>query len=398
MKFTTHTMIQSMVAAAVLFSAVPLAAQFGPTPVRVLSVTLEPLEAHRKVVGTLRAVSEAEVAAREEGAVLSVYYREGETVNQGDVLAKLDDRRLLAQIQEAKASITEAESLIKQYQAEFEEAQFDFKNAKELFARDAVSESDVVSAERAIGVVESQISASREALLAAKSRQDLLEVRLGDMVITAPFDGVVTERHLEVGEWVDPGDPVMTVLLRGKLEAWISIPERFSKNIIGLNNQVTIEVPAVGDFFNTEKTRTISKVDERSRTFTLIAEVDDMGGTIKPGMSVNSWVPMGDGSQQITVSRDAVIQDQTGAYVFRIVQPQGADPDAAPIAEKVPVSVLFAKGNKIAVSTSQLVEGDSVIVEGNERLFPNSEVSVIQAEERTLAEIDRPDYNTRPVN
>lgn len=394
---TFQTIVHSVLAGALLLTVSPLAAQYA-TPVRVKPVVVEKLQAHRKVVGTIRAVSEAKIAAREEGAVLSVYFREGEQVNKGDVLAKLDERRLIAQIKESEASITEAESLIKQYQAEFEEAKFDFKNAKELFQRDAVSESDVVSAERAIGVVESQLSAAREALAAAKSRRDLLEVRLGDMVITAPFDGVVTERHLEVGEWVDPGDPVMTVLLRGKLEAWISVPERFAGRLQGNESGVVIEVPAVGEILRTQSTRTISRVDERSRTFVLIAEIEDLNGSLKPGMSVNSWVPMGDEADQVTVNRDAVIQDQTGAYVFRVIPADPSNPESKPMAERVPVSVLFAQGDRVAVSTSQLSDGDTVVVEGNERLFPNSEVSVVETHETELAKTSTDPTQSLPVN
>ena len=370
-----------------------LLAQPGGTPVRVGSVQTEELQAHRKVVGTLKAVSMAEVAAREEGAVLEVFFRAGQSVEEGDVLARLDDRRLKAQIAEAAASITEAQALVSQYRAELEEAKFDLNVAKQLFERDAVSESDVVSAERAIGVTEARIYAAEEALEAARSRKDLLEVRLGDMVVLAPFDGVVTERHVEPGEWVDPGNPVMTVLLRGKIEAWLNVPERFTDFVGTESASVVLEIPSNGKLLTTEEVRIISNVNERSRTFTLIADLTNASGTLKPGMSVNSWVPLGEKTEQLTVPRDAVIQDATGAYVFRVVNPSaspaaqpaanqgnGNAAPALPTAERIPVTILFAQGDRVAITSSQLATGDEVIVEGNERLFPNSPVMVYRGE------------------
>jgi RND family efflux transporter MFP subunit len=376
-----------------LLVSTSLFAQPGGTPVRVGSVQTEELQAHRKVVGTLRAVSMAKVAAREEGAVLEVFFRAGQSVEEGDVLARMDDRRLKAQIAEAAASITEAQALVSQYLAELEEAKFDLNVAKQLFERDAVSESDVVSAERAIGVTEARIHAAEEALEAARSRKDLLEVRLGDMVVLAPFDGVVTERHVEPGEWVDPGNPVMTVLLRGKIEAWLNVPERFTDFVGTESASVVLEIPSNGKLLTTEEIRIISNVNERSRTFTLIADLTNASGTLKPGMSVNSWLPLGEKTEQLTVPRDAVIQDATGAHVFRVVNPSasaapqttgnsgnGNAAPALPTAERIPVTILFAQGDRVAVSTSQLANGDEVIVEGNERLFPNSPVMVYRGE------------------
>ena len=85
-----------------------------PANVIVSSVRLQPAQETRKITGSLRAVSRAEVAAREAGAVAEVLVDEGQAVKQNDVLATLDARRIDAELAEAKARVTAAESVVRQ--------------------------------------------------------------------------------------------------------------------------------------------------------------------------------------------------------------------------------------------------------------------------------------------
>jgi predicted deacylase len=75
----------------------------------------------------------------------------------------------------------------------------------------------------------------------------LLQVRLDDTTIAAPFDGYVIERHVEPGEWVRPGDPIITLVSAGIIEAWIEVPERFAGDIAQATTPITVEVGHNGD-------------------------------------------------------------------------------------------------------------------------------------------------------
>lgn len=127
------------------------AAPAGPPPATVLvqTVVLQPSQQTRKITGSLRAVSRAEVAAREAGAVAEVLVDEGQSVEQGAVLARLDARRLDAEFAEATALVTASESVGKQRDAEARRTLTDFERKQNLFRTGAVSEGEFLDAQRA---------------------------------------------------------------------------------------------------------------------------------------------------------------------------------------------------------------------------------------------------------
>lgn len=338
------------------------------------TVIVRPLEQrdvveHLTATGTLRAVRRAEVAARESAAVDAVLVDEGDAITAGTLLARLDDRRLEAQLQEARASLTAIKAELSQREAEHERAIRDEEMMRSLWDENAVSEREFLDSTRELKVAAARAEAATEAIAAAEKRFELLEVRNDDLEITAPFDGRVVARHTEVGEWVNEGSPIVTLLSTGEVEAWIQIPER---HIGGLKeatpDAVELRLPGRNDPISADKLSLVPDIEGRSRLFNLIAHIPDPENRLAPGSSVEARVPLGKPEPRLVISSDAILQSFSGTYVF-VPSPTG---DGPPISKKVPVEVLFERQGESIISSEELKPGDQVIVEGNERLFPGT--------------------------
>lgn len=325
-----------------------------------------------RVIGTLKAVSRSEVAAREDGAVIKVDVREGQLVKAGDILASLDDRRIKATLKEAEARLAGAKSMIRQREVELSRADVDYKMKAQLYEDKAIAERVYLDAEREFRVTETQLQSARESLTEAESRIELLKVRLEDMYVRAPFDGTVIASHIEPGEWVMPGTPLFTMTNSGEIEAWLDVPERLSEDTAQYARELFIAVNAFGDRFKSKSLRIIPDIDTRARTFKLIATIDNPDNRLAPGMSVTAWIPTSSKEKRLLVEKDAVLQRQASDYIFKAV---GNETDGY-TSVQVPVNILFEIGNKMAILTRELSAGDYVITEGNERMMPGTPIQL----------------------
>ena len=205
----------------------------GPPPSTVFVSPVRKLAAqeHYTVTGDLRAVSRAEVAAREAGAVDTAPVNEGDTVKKGDVLVNLDHRRLDAARAETQAQIAAARSVVVQREADRNRMAQDLEMKKPLLGKGAISKRELLDAEQAFAVAEAAHLSAKETLIEATSRMDLLDIRYHDLDILAPFDGRVIARHVEPGEWLVPGQAVVTLVSTGTIEAWLQVPERYAADV-----------------------------------------------------------------------------------------------------------------------------------------------------------------------
>jgi len=102
-----------------------------------------------------------------------------------------------------------------------------------------------------------------------------------------------------------------------------------------------------------------------------VVRLENAEGHLAPGMSVSAYVPTGDQADRLTISRDAIMRNATGAFVYVSRQ---TDPKAPPAAMPADVQVLFNAGERVAVQSPMLQAGDLLVVEGNERLFPTAPI------------------------
>ena len=343
----------------------------GPPP---STVIVKPAEMREVVdfveaTGTLRAARRSEVAARESSAIEELLVDEGDLVKANAIIARLDGRRLETQLQETQAALTAAEAELAQREAETERAVRDEEMMRGLWDERAVAEREYLDSIREMKVAEARQNAAREAIEAAKKRLELIEVRRGDLEIRAPFDGQVVARHAELGEWLNEGDPVVTLVSTGEVEAWLQLPERHAALLRGTApSAVEVTIPGSAEAVRADRFSLVPDVDGRSRRFTLIAHISDPENRLTPGSSVRAQVPLGAPAEKLVVPADAILQSFSGAFVF-IPQNQEGGP---PIAQRVDVRVIFERNGESILEGDALKPGAPVIVEGNERLFPGT--------------------------
>ena len=343
-----------------------------PSPVVVRPAAGKEIVETLSVTGTLRAVRRADVAARESSAVDELLVDEGDTVESGAVLARLDPRRLTAQIQEASAALTSARADLAQREAEKQRAEQDKKMMEGLWDERAVAEREYLDSLRGMKVAEARVNAASEMIEAAQQRLDLFELRKDDLEVRAPFDGRVLALHTEIGEWLSEGAAVVTLVSTGEIEAWLELPERHARLLRETSpTRVEIEVTGVAERIQADQFRVIPEVDGRSRRFTVVAHLPDPENRLTAGSSVTARVPLGEPAQRVVVPSDAILTGYAGPYVF-VPDSSGEGP---PIAKRVDVAVLFERGGEAILGDCDLKQGDEVIVEGNERLMPGMPVA-----------------------
>jgi RND family efflux transporter MFP subunit len=348
---------------------------FPPQTVRVDAAQTESLQNRHFVTGELRAFRRSSVAAQEAGQVNELFLREGQTVQTGDILVKLDSERLQIQKLQAQADMQVIVATIEQVKAELELSQWQYAAFQELAQRGSSHENEIRKAKSTVAVSQAKMVQAEKQIEVVQARIALLDRRLADSIITAPFDAALVKLHTELGQWLDVGDPVADIVSIGKIDAWLDIPESLTiaRPVDHLN--IEIAITALNQRFVLASPRMIQDINPQTRTFSLIATLDDQKAQLKPGLSVTGWIPTGKKQDYVTISNDAINRSQAGAFVF-IAQ---RNPDApAAVAVPQPVKLLFHAGDRVAIETSSVKAGDLLIVEGNERLMPGMPVMFIE--------------------
>jgi len=339
----------------------------GPPPANVILATVESKTSTQthQVVGTLRAKSRAKIAAREAGATLTINFDEGDLVEINSVIATLDTRRLDAQIAEATAEITVAEALVHQKKSRVKRSAIDLAMKETAFAGNALSEAEVLDARSANNVDNSIYASAQDSLKATKSRLELLNVRLDDLKILAPFTGRVVERHIEPGEWAEPGSAIVTLVSSGEIEAWLQVPERFAATARG--KQIPVTLTATGQTVTSTSLTIVPEAETSTRTLQMVALLPNPGDTLVPGLSVSAALPVSENTERLAVPVNAIVQGYAGPSIF-ISSTQEGSP--LPVAKRLPIEILFQENETVYLKAEGLKAGDQVVVEGNERLFP----------------------------
>lgn len=359
--------------------AVPASAQPGgnggppPAQVELDEVRIETVQEQREVTGELRSLRRSTLAAAAEGLVVELNVDDGDAVERGEVVARLDDRLARLAVSRTEEEIRSLEAVISERRAELERAERDLERFEELAARDSASRQEVEDARTTQQTIAARLSRAEADRSAAEVALRDAEQRLSDKSITAPFAGRVTARRTEVGEWVSRGGAIAEIIALETIEARLEVPERFSEAFRDSTVEVTIRVTGVRVESETQPDvlvplelrarvdRVIPDVDRMSRLFPVRVLLPNEDERLSPGMSITGFVPTGAEQEVMTISRDAVLRDDAGQFVY-------IDQDGVAAARRI--RTRYAVGDRVVIQRGMLPEGSEVVVRGNERLFP----------------------------
>ncbi|MCK4873028.1 MAG: efflux RND transporter periplasmic adaptor subunit [Phycisphaerales bacterium] len=359
----------------ILCICVAHAAAQGPpaTPVRVDVVRREMVVETRMMTGELRAVRRSAVASLEGGRVVELPVVEGDSVVRGAILARLDDRRLRLAERSAQAMIAVKQAMLAEREAQVEQAKRDETKLLGMLADSSAAQNEYDDAVTNRIAAEARRDQATADLVLAEVELALIEQRLEDMTITAPFAGEIVSKRTDVGEWIGEGNAVVDLVAGHQLEAWLDVPQEFCEAVSGEGIVIPIVVRASDRRLEPVAPRVIRQVDRIARTFSLVVPIEQELGAMAPGMSVAGWVPTGKQGEHITLPRDALLPNAAGFFVYKVT----SGPDGARSVVPTQVDIAFEFGDAVALRGEALEPGDLVVTEGNERLFPTAPVKLI---------------------
>jgi len=348
-----------------------------PTPVRVAKARSEELAPRKKVFGEIRAARKTTVAADGAGLVREFRAHDGQRVAVGDILARLDDTRINLELAVHTATVEAARATIAEREAVIAREERDLELLRRAAAAGGTNPREIADAESALVVARAQATQARAAATVIEQQGAILKDRLDDLVIRAPFAGVVTLRHSEEGAWISEGGAVVDLLATDDLEAWFEVPQELygaavalaAEGAKGLTRALPIEIDAAtGVAVTAFGMRVVPEVDPRSRTFRTVLRVVNKDDLLAPGLALTAFVPAGAKTPRIVIPKDAVLRGDAAPFVYVV---RGG------IAMPVNVRVAFPLADEVALEPGSIAAGDDVVTEGNERLMGPTPVAPI---------------------
>jgi len=329
-------------------SAAVLAQQGDPVPV-VVSVAAERMLAPvTPYPGTVISRNQARLAAEVDGR-LEWVAEVGDVLRKGETVARLDEVLLEQGLLADLAAVKREQARLKYQSAEV-------ARLTPLVKKQSVPQSQLDEAISNRGITEAEIAAGQ-------ARVALTRERLKRANLRAPFDGVVTERLLQAGEWAESGATIVRLVDTSSLEVQTWVPVNALKYV----HQGSILTLAGNPSNAIGTVRAIVPVgDNRSRLFEVRLSMDTDGWPV--GAEVRVAVPTSEPREVLAVPRDALVVRRDGTTVYRI--------DAEGLAQRVSVNTGIAVAEFIEVDN--LESGDRVVIRGGERLRPGQSVNIIE--------------------
>lgn len=272
----------------------------------------------------------------------------GSRFRKGETVAKLDDVFIRQQL-------IEEQSIIQSEKARYEYHTRQVERFSKLLTDDNIALSQVDAARRDQSVAHSNI-------LSAKARLVQAEEHLRRTQIIAPFDGIVSERRLQAGEWADKGEAIVRLVSSENLEIQTHIPS----SVLPF---VTVGAPLTyshGKFNGTGRVRTLVPIGgDLSRLYELRISISD--ASLSAGTLLRVAIPTAHPREVVLVPRDALVLRREAVYVFRVNEQS--------VAERVAVQTGIAESDSIEVMGG-IRESDRVITRGGENLQPGMVVKV----------------------
>lgn len=345
-----------------VFADTAMAADY-PAPVDVDEVKQAKVDETVAVVGRIVALQSGPVAARTTAAAKTVHVQVGDVVSAGDVLVTLHNNRQRSVLALAKADVTQWAARLKTAKLEQAQAERDLKRLESLRGSAAFNESLFDQRQTAV-----QAAAAKVAELGASLSYAHIQVKRTQQdfdwtEVKAPYDGIVAERHIDEGQWVNLGAAVVSLVSTKALEVEADIPAQYLQQLQqGAAVAATVNEQSLA--LSLRALLPAEKALSRTRLARLsMALIPEVSPPLSVNQAVTVAVPINQ-QDALTVHKDAIIRNGGITMVYKVV-------DGA--AAMTPVQLGAAAGERMQV-LSGLAAGDIVVTRGNERLQPGQKV------------------------
>ncbi|MFK7976675.1 MAG: efflux RND transporter periplasmic adaptor subunit, partial [Halioglobus sp.] len=315
-----------------------------------------------QLTGSITSKQSARLSAATAGLVTEVAVDAGTAVKAGDTLVRLDWELAQWQTKIAEAGLVTARLAL-------EDAERRLREARTLAPQRSIAETVVRD-------LEAEVASDRAALERAKAEAGYRAGIGARHVLTAPFDGVVSAKLTEVGEWVTPGQPVLEIVAAGALRMEFPVTQEH-RLALAVGNPIAYRLGNDDSERAAQVTTIVPIADPGARTFLIHAEPEADDSRMAPGMSVRGELAVGSGSKRLAVPRDAVLSFPDGRTVVWVIETSGDSTTA-----KETVVEIDSYFNGRAAIRAGLSLGQRVIVKGNEALQNGQTVRVVKGVDR----------------
>ncbi|HWE48527.1 MAG TPA: MdtA/MuxA family multidrug efflux RND transporter periplasmic adaptor subunit [Bryobacteraceae bacterium] len=331
---------------------------FGPTPVEVAKATRKAVPVYLNGLGNVAAFYTVTVKSRVDGQLMSVNFKEGDLVEQGQLLAEIDPRPY--QVQEELAEGTLARDM-----ALLANARVDLDRYKTLLAQDAVPKQQLDTQVALVAQYEGNIKQDTANVNSAK-------LNLIYAKITAPITGRIGLRLVDPGNIVHAADAngILVITQLDPIAVLFTIPEDTLPQVLqklraGIHLQVDAYNRDNSQKLATGELQTVdNQIDQSTGTSKLKAVFDNKNGTLFPNQFVNVKLLVETMSNQLVIPTVAVQNGQQGTFVYVVDNAPGSDTATVHLRT---VQVLSSDQSG-AVIKSGLEDGEQVAVDGADRL------------------------------
>ena len=331
--------------------------------VEVEGVFITDLEDRVTAVGEIVATHRAVLAAEIDGRVTELVIEEGAAVAADQPILLLDPARRRLELDRAEARVAEAE-------AQLENDRRRVARQRELSAQRIASESSLDEAETAVRLAEAKLTAARAAL--GVERRALREA-----TVRAPFDGLVVERKVSLGEYVRMGEPLVEIVSLDPIEVEFRVAE-VDSSFVRLGQNVDVKVAPYPDRVFRAKVTVISPIiDRRTRTLRVKAALGNSDGLLRPGLFARADLGLDMRKGVAVIPSEAVLQRVDGSIVFVLE-------DGQRVRRRVIEIASFQEGN-VAIEKG-LEPGDVIVVRGHAGLLDGQAVRVRSAPAQARSE------------
>ena len=313
------------------------------------------------VSGSVSASQIALLSSQLAGLVKRIHVEAGDQVTRGDLLVELDSEMAEIALDSARASANSAREASTDSQRRFNEAQA-------LIARSAIAASEVRG-------LESVVKINAAALQVANAEVRQREAELRQHRIEVPFNGTLSRKLVEVGEWVTPGTGLLELVSTEQLRVDFQLAQRFYPLV---ENEAKLDIRFDAHPQRSFTGTVVSKVPLSSsdaRTFLLRTELEQADApALIPGMSADAVLRLTDKRRGVVVDRDALRRYPDGRVSVWIVNdPPSADESPTVREQQVETGLSFA--GEVEISAG-LEAGQRIVTRGNETLREGQAVQI----------------------
>lgn len=341
-------------------------AQDEARPVEVTSAKrVEGLFHEFSLTGTVTSPRRSNLSSRMEGLISEMKVDAGSEVKKGDVLVQLDTK-----LAELDLKLIEAE--IEQAEIEMADAKRKVEEILELTKEGGFPKSQTLTRQAALSI-------SKANLKRLQARKNHQSEKIARHQLIAPFDGIITTKISETGEWVATGTPVLELVEMKGLRFDLQMPQEFLGRVKDID-KVTVKLDAFPEkVFQANLSVVVPMKDDASRTFLTRLLLKDPDRLASPGMSGLATIETrATAGKAVQVPRDAVVRFPNGVAKVWVVKGAGAE---SQVASK---EVRTAGGlGKMAEIVEGLEGNETIVLKGNEGLRENQKVTILPAQPTT---------------